>query len=88
MIDDGNIDLIISEIKDDRLVLAPTKDGVLKDRKGTHFIGIDVPFPILSQIDKKDIEYAISQGVDFIAASMIKSEKGNICDKGITARNM
>lgn len=83
MIDDGNIDLVINDIKGDRLILSPTKDGILKNKKGTHFIGIDVPFPILTPIDKKDIEYAISQNVDFIAASMIKSEKEIYAIRGL-----
>ena len=30
MADDGNIDFIIKEIKNDRLVLAATKDGIVK----------------------------------------------------------
>ncbi|MBN2040206.1 MAG: pyruvate kinase [Spirochaetes bacterium] len=83
MSDDGNIDFIIKDIKSDRLIITPTKDGILKDRKGTHFIGIDVPFPILTQNDKKDIEFAISQDVDFIAASMIKSEKEIYAIRGL-----
>jgi pyruvate kinase len=83
MIDDGNIDLVISDIKNDRLILLPAKDGVLKDRKGTHFIGVDVSFPILTQADKVDIEYAVSQSVDFIAASMIRSEKEIYAIRGL-----
>ncbi|MFH0976160.1 MAG: pyruvate kinase [Spirochaetota bacterium] len=88
MIDDGNIDLIINEVRDKSLILTPLKDGVLRDRKGTHFIGMDVPFPILTQTDKKDIEYAISQNVDFIAASMIKSEKEIYAIRGLLPENI
>jgi pyruvate kinase len=88
MADDGNIDFIIKEIKNDRLVLASTKDGILKDKKGTHFIGIDVPFPILTPADKKDIEYAVSQNADFIAASMIKSEKEIYAIRGLLHENI
>ncbi len=88
MADDGNIDFIIKEIKNDRLVLIATKDGLLKDKKGTHFIGVDVPFPILTQADKKDIEYAVSQKVDFIAASMIKSEKEIYAIRGLLHENI
>ncbi len=88
MIDDGNIDLIINEIKTDRLITSPTKDGLLKDRKGTHFIGMDVPFPILTQVDKQDIEYAISQNADFIAASMIRSEREIYAIRGLLPENI
>lgn len=88
MADDGNIDLIIKEIKDDRLVLSPVGNGILKDRKGTHFIGIDVPFPILTKNDKDDIEFAISQNVNFIAASMIKSEKEIFAIRGLLPENI
>jgi pyruvate kinase len=88
MADDGNIDFIIKEIQKDRLIVAPTKNGILKDKKGTHFIGVDVPFPILTQADKKDIEFAISQDVDFIAASMIRSEKEIYAIKGLLQENI
>jgi pyruvate kinase len=88
MADDGNIDFIIKEIKNDRLVIVPTKEGILKDKKGTHFIGVDVPFPILTQADKKDIEYAVSEKVDFIAASMIKSEKEIYAIRGLLHENI
>ena len=88
MADDGNIDFVIKEIKSDRLIVAPVKDGILKDRKGTHFIGMDVPFPILTPADKKDIEYAISQKVDFIAASMIKSDRELYAIKGLIPDNI
>lgn len=83
MADDGNIEFIITDILKDRLVVTPLKDGLLKDRKGTHFINVDVPFPILTQNDKKDIEYAISMNVDYIAASMIKSEKEIYAIRGL-----
>jgi pyruvate kinase len=88
MVDDGNIDLVISEVKNDRLIVLPVKDGLLKDRKGTHFIGIDVPFPILSQLDKQDIEYAISQNADFVAASMIRTEKEIYAIRGLLPDNI
>ncbi len=88
MADDGNIDFVITEIKKDRLILSPVKNGLLKDKKGTHFIGVDVPFPILTQADKKDIEFAVSQNVDFIAASMIKSEKEIYAIRGLLHDNI
>lgn len=88
MADDGSVDFIIKEIQNDRLILVPMKDGILRDRKGTHFIGVDVPFPILTQADKKDIEYAVSQNVDFIAASMIKSEKEIYAIRGLLRENI
>ncbi|MBN2401181.1 MAG: pyruvate kinase [Spirochaetes bacterium] len=88
MADDGTVDFIIKEVKRDRLIVASMKDGILKDRKGTHFIGVDVPFPILTPADKKDIDYALSQNVDFIAASMIKSEKEIYAIRGLLHDNI
>lgn len=88
MADDGNIDLLIREVQNDRLVLSPVEDGILKDRKGTHFIGIDVPFPILTKNDRSDIEFAVSQKVNFIAASMIKSEKEIFAIRGLLPDNI
>ncbi|MDY6969163.1 MAG: pyruvate kinase [Spirochaetota bacterium] len=88
MIDDGNINLKIKEKKDDKLVLISQVDGTLRSSKGSHFIGVDVPFPILTQTDKADIEFAISQNVDFIAASMIKSEKEIYAIRGLLPENI
>ena len=88
MADDGNIEFLIDQINNDRLIVHPLKDGLLKNRKGIHFIGTNVPFPILTQNDKRDIEFAITQKVDFIAASMIKSEREIYAIRGLLPDNI
>ncbi|HMB00190.1 MAG TPA: pyruvate kinase [Spirochaetota bacterium] len=88
LIDDGNIDLKIESVGKDRLILIPQQNYTLLDKKGTHFTGIDVPFPLITERDKQDIAYAEAQKVDYLAASMIKSEKELRAIKSLISGNI
>ncbi|TYB31823.1 MAG: pyruvate kinase [Candidatus Mcinerneyibacterium aminivorans] len=88
LIDDGKIDFVIEEVKRDRLKLRSLTDGVLKNRKSAHFAETDVPFPLLTSQDKKDIEFAKRNNFDFVAASMIKSEKEIYAIRGLLNEEM
>ena len=49
--------------------------GEIGSRKHVNFPGAKVTLPSLTDKDKKDIKYAISKGVDFIALSFCRSKK-------------
>jgi len=83
LIDDGKVNFKILDVKKDHLVLKTISDGILFDKKSTHFIDADVPFPLLTEQDKKDIKFALDNDFDFIAASMIKSEREIYAIRGL-----
>ena len=88
LVDDGRIEFEIIEVKKDRLKLKSLTNGVLKDRKSAHFVETDVPFPLLTSQDKDDIEFAKQNDFDFVAASMIKSEKEIYAIRGLLDDSM
>ena len=75
LIDDGNIELEVTDVSRDRATLKALNPGIIQPGKSTHFPGLDIPFPLLTEKDKEDIAFSLNEGLDLIAASMIKSEK-------------
>ncbi len=88
LVDDGKVEFEILEVKKDRLKLKSLTNGVLKDKKSAHFVETDVPFPLLTSQDKDDIEFAKENDFDFVAASMIKSEKEIYAIRGLLDDSM
>ncbi len=74
-IDDGKFMMRIIEVTHTHTLVEALSVGHIMQRKGVHVIGVDVPFPILSEKDKKDIMIAVENGTNFIAASMVRSAK-------------
>ncbi len=74
-IDDGRIVLEIKEIQKDRIKTRVVIGGILKERKGINIPGAKLKFPPLTEKDKRDIEFAIENGFDFIAQSFVRNEK-------------
>lgn len=76
LIDDGLIALKVEEIDDQGdihcLVIA---GGELKNNKGVNAPDIRINLPALTQQDEEDIRFGLSQGVDFIAPSFVRTKK-------------
>jgi len=73
ILDDGNLEVEVTEVRP-RLVVARVKvGGVLKARKGVHPIGLDVAFDPLTPKDLVDIRWGVENGVDLFAQSFVRS---------------
>jgi len=74
LIDDGLIELKIKEIKDGTdIVCEVMNGGYLGNRKGVNVPNVKIKLPGITQKDKEDIIFGISQGIDFIAASFVRN---------------
>ena len=73
LIDDGNIRMIVSSIKDGNVECVVENDGIISDKKSINVPGIDIDQNYISEDDRKDILLGINQNVDFIAASFVRS---------------
>lgn len=74
LIDDGLIELKIKEIKDGTdIVCEVMNGGWLGNRKGVNVPNVKIKLPGITQKDKEDIIFGISQGIDFIAASFVRN---------------
>lgn len=74
LIDDGLIELTVIEIKDGTdIVCEVMNGGYLSNRKGINVPNVKINLPAITEKDKEDIVFGIEQGVDFIAASFVRS---------------
>lgn len=72
LIDDGLVGLAVQEIKGQEILCIVQNAGTIKDNKGVNVPNVKINLPAITAKDKKDIEFGIEQGIDFIAASFVR----------------
>lgn len=74
LLDDGLIELQVKRIDKDNgeVVCDVLNTGELKNKKGVNLPGVKVSLPGITDKDAEDINFGISEGVDFIAASFVR----------------
>ena len=72
-IDDGAIVLQIKRITPAGIETRVEVGGLLKERKAVNVPGADLKFPLLSEKDARDIDFAVQQKLDFLALSFVRS---------------
>ena len=71
-VDNGLINLQVLE-KQDRLMKVKVIDGgLLKSKRHVNLPGIRVNLPAITEKDKRDIDFGVKRGVDFIALSFVR----------------
>jgi pyruvate kinase len=72
-IDDGNLVLRVKSTSASSIKAVVVEGGVLKERKGVNIPGVDLEFEGTTQKDKKDIQFGIKHGVDYVALSFVRN---------------
>lgn len=72
LMDEGLIEVKVKRIHGTKVECEVVYGGVLKAHKGMNLPGINVSAPSLSDKDKEDIEFGITEKVDFIALSFVR----------------
>lgn len=72
LLDDGLIELEVTKVERNQLQTKVLNSGTLKNKKGVNVPNVSVNLPGITDKDARDIEFGISQGVDFIAASFVR----------------
>lgn len=72
LLDDGLMDLEVISTGDGKIVTTVINGGVLKTKKGVNVPGISIQLPPLTQKDIEDINFGLSNDIDFIAASFAR----------------
>jgi pyruvate kinase len=85
-IDDGNILLQARTIMRRAVQAEVVIPGILKTHKGVNIPDAHLRFPILSDKDKKDLEFAASEGLDYIAQSFVRGRRDMLAVKEFCAR--
>ena len=73
LIDDGLIAMTVQETTDTDVVCKVDNGGMLGERKGINLPNVEIHLPGITEKDKQDIIFGIGQGIDFIAASFVRS---------------
>ena len=73
LIDDGLVEMSVTEVRPGEIVCRVHNDGVVSDNKGVNVPNADFSMPYISQKDRQDIIFAIENDFDFIAASFTRS---------------
>ena len=73
-IDDGNLILRVKSTSANSIKAVVVEGGVLKERKGINMPDVNLEFEGITQKDKKDIEFGVQQGMDYIALSFVRDE--------------
>ncbi|MBC2704481.1 pyruvate kinase [Desulfobacula sp.] len=74
MIDDGYIALAVMDKNDRYLTCHVENDGVINARKSINIPSVHVKLPALSEKDKRFIEFAADNDLDFIAHSFVRNK--------------
>ncbi|MBA2502977.1 MAG: pyruvate kinase [Pyrinomonadaceae bacterium] len=72
LLDDGAIELIIERTTDTDVVCRVINGGTLAERKGINLPGVALPIPSLTDKDRRDLQWAVKQEVDYIALSFVR----------------
>lgn len=85
--DDGLVEMVVTEITDTDVVCKVINSGVIKNSKSLNIPGVKLDMPYLSNKDVEDILFAIENDFDYIAASFTRSAADIIDIKEILEKN-
>lgn len=72
LINDGQIELHVRELKPPRVEAEVVIGGVVEARKGINLPGVQVSAPALTEKDLVDLDLAMEIGVDYVALSFVR----------------
>ena len=72
LFDDGRIAFVVEEVDGTRVTARAETNGVLRSRKGLNLPGKALAVPSLTHKDRLDLEFALEQGVDYVALSFVR----------------
>ena len=72
LIDDGLVDIEVTEIKGQDIVCRVVTGGPLSNNKSINIPNTHISLPALTEKDKSDLKFAVENDFDFIAASFVR----------------
>ncbi len=75
LLDDGRVEMIVENINkpNNLLECRVTVGGVLSNNKGVNFPDVQLSVKALTEKDKKDLQFGLNAGVDWIALSFVRN---------------
>jgi pyruvate kinase len=72
LVDDGKIRLRVTRIEPGIMETEVLVGGVISNRKGVNVPGVQLPISALTEKDRRDLDYALEIGVDWVALSFVQ----------------
>jgi pyruvate kinase len=72
LIDDGLIELVVLDIRSQRVVTRVLHGGAIGSHKGMNLPGVQVSAPSITEKDRADAKFAAEQGLDYLALSFVR----------------
>ena len=87
LIDDGLVGLRVEEVAGEEIHCIVENSGIVKNHKGVNVPGVKINLPALTPKDVSDIEFGITQGIDFIAASFVRKASDVLAIREVLENN-
>ena len=75
LIADGELEIRVVEKNDEELICEFLVGGALRSRKSVNVPGVSIDLPSVTEKDRRFIEWAVKNDVDFIAHSFVRSAR-------------
>ncbi len=72
LLDDGLLEMRVKAIQGVEVLCDVVTGGVLKSRKGVNLPGLDLTLPSMTEKDKKDLAFGLTQGIDWVSLSFVR----------------
>ena len=85
LVDDGKMRLRVTRVREDHLECEVMTGGTISDRKGVNVPDVALPIPALTKKDRRDLDFALEHGVDYIGLSFVQRPEDVAEAKAIAA---
>lgn len=85
LLDDGMLELKIESVERPRVTCRVMQGGILKSRKGVNLPDLSLRLPSMTEKDKQDLRFGVSQGVDWISLSFVRRGEDILALKALLA---
>lgn len=73
LLDDGSVELFITDQKPDALTVQVIEGGMIRSHRGVTLLNRSLPLPSLTPRDEEDLKEGVTASVDWIALSFVRS---------------
>ncbi|QWT17486.1 pyruvate kinase [Collinsella sp. zg1085] len=76
LIDDGLVGLEVESVDGNDIHCVVLNNGLIGERKGVNMPNVNISLPAITERDRQDILFGLTQNIDYIAASFIRDGAG------------
>jgi pyruvate kinase len=86
LLSDGNIAMRVVATRGEEVICQVENGGELREHQGINLPGVKLKIPSLTAKDRKDLAFALSIGVNYVALSFVRTARDVLAGKAAIAR--